>query len=89
MLAWILDNPGWVALCAFGAIAFLVLLSKTVRYIPNTRVGHRGEAHQRQGLGGEGLHRHERRGGLPARGPARWLASLHALPVPHPPDVRW
>ena len=39
MLAWILDNPGSTALYALGALAFLILLSKTIRYIPNTRVG--------------------------------------------------
>jgi uncharacterized membrane protein YqiK len=39
MLAWVFENPGLIGLTLIGVIAFLILLSKTVRYIPNTRVG--------------------------------------------------
>ena len=39
MLAWLFENPGWSMLTLIGGLAFFVLLSKTFRYIPNTRVG--------------------------------------------------
>jgi len=39
MLSWVFENPGWTMLGVIGALAFLVLLSKTFRYIPNNRVG--------------------------------------------------
>ena len=39
MLAWLFENPGLTVLYALGGLAFLILLSKTIRYIPNTRVG--------------------------------------------------
>ncbi len=38
-LTWLLDHPGWSLLSFLGVIALLVLLAKTFRYIPNTRVG--------------------------------------------------
>lgn len=39
MFSWLFENPGWAALYLLGGTAFLILLSKTFRYIPNTRVG--------------------------------------------------
>jgi uncharacterized membrane protein YqiK len=39
MLSWLFENPGLAGLTLLGGLAFLVLLSKTFRYIPNTRVG--------------------------------------------------
>ena len=37
--SWLLDHPGWSLLSFLGAIAVVVLLAKTFRYIPNNRVG--------------------------------------------------
>jgi uncharacterized membrane protein YqiK len=39
MLSWLFENPGSAFLALLGGLVLLVLLSKTFRYIPNTRVG--------------------------------------------------
>ena len=39
MFSWLFENPGLSLLTLIGGLAFLILLSKTFRYIPNTRVG--------------------------------------------------
>ena len=37
--SWFLEHPGWSFLILLAAIAVVILLAKTFRYIPNNRVG--------------------------------------------------